>query len=233
MLSDNNYDQLQKFRELEFELLKKFQILTKKNQELSDQLKHQNEYEKKKLQIVEIEHEYELNDRIEKYTKKLASSAKEIEDKNVDIQKLNDKLNKLEINLGQNENLLKNYKEENNRLLETINTLRKQLDAKELEKDALTKKLTETEINLQEKSKLENFSNQLKNELYKKNYEISSRFNNELNVKEELKDNKKNLEKQLDDTINLLINREKELSKHKILIEELKKKMKNKDILLC
>ena len=224
MLSDNNYDQLQKFRELEFELLKKFQILTKKNQELSDQLKHQNEYEKKKLQIVEIEHEYELNDRIEKYTKKLASSAKEIEDKNVDIQKLNDKLNKLEINLGQNENLLKNYKEENNRLLETINTLRKQLDAKELEKDALTKKLTETEINLQEKSKLENFSNQLKNELYKKNYEISSRFNNELNVKEELKDNKKNLEKQLDDTINLLINREKELSKHKILIEELKKK---------
>ena len=88
----------------------------------------------------------------------------------------------------------------------------------------MSKKLKETEENLQEKTKLENFSNQLKNELYKKNVAITTKYNNELATRDEMNDNKKSLEKQLEDTINLLINREKEMNKQKILIEELKKK---------
>jgi hypothetical protein len=81
--------------------------------------------------------------------------------------------------------------EDNERYLDTINSLRKQLENKEAERDAMTKKLSEAEENLQEKAKLENFSNNLKNELYKKNIALSAKFNNELAFREELKDNNK------------------------------------------
>jgi hypothetical protein len=92
----------------------------------------------------------------------------------------------------------------------------------------MTKKLGEVEENLQEKTKLENFSNQLKNELYKKNMALKTKYNNELSVRDELNDNTKSLQKQLEDTLDLLINREKEMNKKNILIEELKKNGMNK-----
>ena len=53
--------------------------------------------------------------------------------------------------------------------------------------------------------------------LYKKNYILSKNYNTEVLVKEELKDNSKILEKQLEDTINLLVNKEKEVNKQKII----------------
>ena len=72
---------------------------------------------------------------------------------------------------------------------------------------------------------MENFSNQLKIELYKKNYELSAKFKKEVSSREELKDTSKNLEKQLEDTINLLINREKEILKNKQIIDDIKQKL--------
>ena len=85
--------------------------------------------------------------------------------------------------------------------------------------------MNELKGNFNEKLKLENFLKNLKSNLYKKNFLLSKKYNTEVLMKEELKDSSKVLEKQLEDTINLLVNREKEINKQKILIEELKKKL--------
>jgi len=68
--------------------------------------------------------------------------------------------------------------------------------------------------------------------LYKKNYVLSKNYNIEILVKEELKDSSKVLEKQLEDTINLLVNKEKEVNKQRILIGELNKKLNNYYLIL-
>ena len=94
----------------------------------------------------------------------------------------------------------------------------------------MTKNLNELEEKYQEKSKLENFSNQLKNELYKKNYELSAKFKKEVSSREELRNTSKTLEKQLEDSINLLINREKEILKNKKTINEFKDKLESSRI---
>ena len=223
-LSDNNYDQLSRFREFEYILQKKMKGITDKNVLLTQQLDEQKEIQARKLNIIENENNLTNQLNIEKYEKMMINYLKEIEEKGTEILRLTEKNNQLEKNLIIKESTLKQYIEDNERYLETINSLKKQVENKELERDQMSKKLRETEENLQEKTKLENFSNQLKNELYKKNIAITTKYNNELATRDEMNDNKKSLEKQLEDTINLLINREKEMNKQKILIEELKKK---------
>jgi hypothetical protein len=223
-LSDNNYDQLSRFRELEYILQKKMKGITDKNILLTQQLDEQKELQARKLNLIENENNLTNQLNVEKYEKMIINYLKEIEEKGTEILRLTEKNNQLEKNLIIKESSLKQYIEDNERYLETINSLKKQVENKELERDQMSKKLRETEENLQEKTKLENFSNQLKNELYKKNVAITTKYNNELATRDEMNDNKKSLEKQLEDTINLLINREKEMNKQKILIEELKKK---------
>ena len=88
-------------------------------------------------------------------------------------------------------------------------------------------KLGELNENFNEKLKLENFLKNLKSNLYKKNFLLSKKYNTEVIMKEELKDSSKVLEKQLEDTINLLINREKEILKNKQIIDEYKQKLEN------
>jgi hypothetical protein len=131
--------------------------------------------------------------------------------------------------LNNNENKLKNYIEENERLTDTLSKLKKQLENREVEKNNINEKLGELKESFNEKIKLENFLKNLKSNLYKKNFLLSKKYNTEVLMKEELKDSSKVLEKQLEDTINLLVNREKEINKQKILIEELKKKLDNQN----
>ena len=95
---------------------------------------------------------------------------------------------------------------------------------KEQEKEELKRKLKESEGILQEKSKLAGFSSKLKNELYIKNVEIMSKFNKQQIENTELKETSKNIEKELDENIRLLANREKEIRKNQILLEEYKEK---------
>ena len=208
-LKDNNYDQLSRFRELEYTLQKKIKGMSDKNTLLTQQLNEQKDNENRKINILENENNLKTQMNLEKFEKSINNYLKEIEEKGTEIVRLNEKNNNLEKNLLIKENTLKQYMEDNERYLDTINSLRKQLENKEAERDAMTKKLSEAEENLQEKAKLENFSNNLKNELYKKNIALSAKFNNELAFREELKDNTKSLEKQLEDIKNLLLNREK------------------------
>lgn len=224
IMTNKEYDHLRKFHEFEYTLQKRFKELENRNEILTNKLTEQEVMEKRRLEIIENEHETEIFDRVDRYNQIISKNEKEIEEKSNEIAKLRDTKLKLEKTIASNESTIKKYKEDNERLLATISNLRVQIDNKESEKDQLTKKLSEIEQVLQEKSKLEGFSNQLKNELYKKNFELSSKFNNEIATKEELKESSKELEKQLEDTILLLINREKEMNKQKILIDELKQK---------
>ena len=224
-LKDDNDSQLIKFKELEFFLKKNVDDLNKKNEKLEKTIQDAKNNEIKKMRLIENEHEYELKLKNEKFNEILQQNQRDIEEKINIISKLNEKIAKLEKTISGNESNIKNYRDENNYLNEAVNKYRAKLDQRELEKDQLTKKLNELEENYQEKSKLENFSNQLKNELYKKNYELSAKFKKEVSSREELKDTTKNLEKQLEDTINLLINREKEIMKNKHIIEEYKEKL--------
>ncbi len=226
-LKNNNYDQLQKFKELEFYLSKKFNDLINSNKKIYDELKIQSSINDKKISIIEVEHEYEINENYEKFRKNILSLENEISKKKDENKKLSDKLEKLEQTSIQDRTNLKHFMEENERLLNIINNLRKQLDLNQQEKESIQLKLKQTEINLQEKSKIEGFSNKLKNELYKKNYEMTARFNSELELKDKLKDGTKKLEDNLENTINILINKEKEIKMQKLLIDDLKKQLEN------
>ena len=224
-LKDDNDNQLIKFKELEFFLKKNVDELNKKNEKLQKNIQEAKNNEIKKLRLIENEHEIELKLKNEKFNDIMLQNQRDIEEKINIISKLNEKISKLEKSIAGNESSIKNYKDENKYLNDAVTKYRAKLDQRELEKDQLTKKLNELEENYQEKSKLENFSNQLKIELYKKNYELSAKFKKEVSSREELKDTSKNLEKQLEDTINLLINREKEILKNKQIIDEYKQKL--------
>ena len=224
-LKNDNDNQLIKFKELEFFLKKNVDELNKKNEKLEKNIEEAKNNEIKKMRLIENEHEAELKLKNEKFNEILRQNQRDIEEKINIISKLNEKIAKLEKSIAGNESNIKNYKDENHYLTDAVQKYRAKLDERELEKDQLTKKLNELEENYQEKSKLENFSNQLKNELYKKNYELSAKFKQEVASREELRDTSKTLEKQLEDTINLLINREKEIMKNKQIIDEFKGKL--------
>ena len=224
IMMNTESDYIKKFKEFEYALKKRCELFANKNELLITKLNEQETTEKRKIDIIETEHEMEIVAQNDRYQKIISKYEKEIEDKSVAINKLKDTNMKLELTITANESNLKKMHEDNERLSDTINKMRNQLDMKESEKETLTKKMTELEQNLQEKMKLEGFSNQLKNELYKKNFELNSKFNDELTTKEELKDSTRVLEKQLEETILLLINREKEMNKMKLTIDELKRK---------
>ena len=221
-LKEDNDNQKNKFKELEFFLTKNVDILNKKNEKLEKNLEEAKNNEIKKMRLIENEHECELELKQKKFEDILQQNQLDLEEKINIISKLKEKIIKLEKSISSNETTLQNYANENQILLENVNKLRAKLDKKETEKENLAKNLNELEENYQKKSKLENFSNQLKNELYKKNYELSAKFQTEVQSREELSNTTKALEKQLEETINLLINREKELHKNKAIIEQCK-----------
>ena len=179
------------------------------------------------MRLIENEHENELELKKRKFEEILQQNQNELEEKINIISKLNEKILKLEKSISGNESNIKNYIDENRFLLDNVNKYRAKLDKRELEKDDLSKKLNELEEDFQKKSKLENFSNQLKNELYKKNYELSAKFQSELQSREELTNTSKALERQLEETINLLINREREIYKNKQIIEKCKEDLES------
>ena len=222
---DNNYTQLTKFRVLEFHLKNNVEDLEKKNKILESKLTEGKSIEERKLKIIENEHDYEMQKKIEETNAIIKRNNEELEYKINKIKKLNEKISELEYILNNNESKLKNHIEENERLNDTLIKLKNQLQNTDEDKTNINKKLSELQDNFNEKVKFENFLDNLKSNLYKKNYVLSKNYNTEILVKEDLKDSSKILEKQLEDTINLLVNKEKEVNKQKILITELNKKL--------
>ena len=226
---DNNYTQLTKFRVLEFHLKNNVEDLEQKNKILEKKINEEKNIEERKLKIIENEHDYEVYKKIELSNAVIKRNNEELENKINKIKKLNEKISELEYALNSNENKLKNKIEENERLTDTLSKLKNQLQNTDEDKTSINQKLLELQNNFGEKIKLENFLNNLKTNLYKKNYILTKNYNTEVLVKEDLKDSSKILEKQLEDTINLLVNKEKEVNKQKILISELNKKLNSQN----
>ena len=226
---DNNFTQLTKFRVLEFHLKNNVSDMEQRNKILEKKINEEKEIEERKLKIIENEHDYEVYKKLEENNKIMKPNNEELENKKNKINKLNEKISELEYILNNNENKLKNQIEENERLTDTLSKLKNQLQNTNEDKTNINKKLLELQNNFNEKIKLENFLNNLKTNLYKKNYVLSKNYNTEVLVKEDLKDSSKILEKQLEDTINLLVNKEKEVSKQRILIGELNKKLNSQN----
>ena len=226
---DNNFTQLTKFRVLEFHLKNNVSDMEQRNKILEKKINEEKEIEERKLKIIENEHDYEVYKKLEENNKIMKLNNEELENKKNKINKLNEKISELEYILNNNENKLKNQIEENERLTDTLSKLKNQLQNTNEDKTNINKKLLELQNNFNEKIKLENFLNNLKTNLYKKNYVLSKNYNTEVLVKEDLKDSSKILEKQLEDTINLLVNKEKEVSKQRILIGELNKKLNSQN----
>ena len=226
---DNNYTQLTKFRVLEFHLKNNVEDLEQKNKILESKINEGKSIEERKLKIIENEHDYEMQKKIEENNIIIKRNNEDLENKINKIKKLNEKISELEYILNNNESKLKLHIEENERLNDTLSKLKNQLQNTVEDKKNMNSKLLELQNNFYEKTKLENFLNNLKTNLYKKNYILSKNYNTEVLVKEELKDSSKILEKQLEDTINLLVNKEKDVNKQKILITELNKKLNSQN----
>ena len=170
------------------------------------------------------EHEQEINYKNEEFENVISKLEKERLLNQGEISSLTNDKKKLDNELHICERELKKKSEEIKRHIETIHTLRKENERKEMEKEEIKKKLKEIESMLQEKSKLAGFSSKLKNELYIKNVEIMSKFNKQQNENAELRKISKNTEKQLDNNIKLLNNKKEEVNKKETKLEEYKNK---------
>jgi hypothetical protein len=219
---DEGYEK--KFREIDAELRNKFEEIKNNNDKLSNELTLRQKLEEYKFIHLDQEHEQEINYKNEKFETEIAKMEKERLVNQGEISTLNNDKKKLlnELNICENE--IKKKNEEIKRYQETIQNLREANEMKENEKEELKKKLKSSESKLQEKSILANFSSSLKNELYKKNTEILSIFNKQQVENGELKETSKNIERELDENIRLLQNREKEIKKNQLLLEEYKEK---------
>jgi len=219
---DQEYEK--KFKDFELELRKKFEELKSNNDKLVEELHQREKLEELKFVHLDQEHEQEIAYKIENYEKVLA------QEKNIKIMNQNEILSlkdqkiKLEQEKTEKENTIKKFSDELERQIFSNQNLKKIIEQKEKDTEDLKKKLKKSEEVLQEKSTLANFSNKLRNELYKKNNEIMSNFNQQQGDISELKTNNKSMEKELEEAMRLLENYEKEVAKQKILIDELKYK---------
>ena len=213
-----------KFKEIDKELRKEFEKIKNDNEKLTNDLKMRQKMEEYKFIHLDQEHEQEINDKNEEFENVISKLEKERLINQGEISSLANDKKKLDNELHSCERELKKKAEEIKRHIETIHTLRKENEKKEMEKEEIKKKLKEIESMLQEKSKLAGFSSKLKNELYIKNVEIMSKFNKQQNENAELRKISKNTEKQLDNNIKLLNDKKEEVNKKETQLEEYKNK---------
>ena len=202
-----------KFKEIDKELRKEFEKIKNENEKLTNDLKTRQKMEEYRFIHLDREHEQEINDKNAEFENVISKLDKERVLNQGEISSLTNDKKKLDNELKICEKELEKRGEEIKRHIETIHSLRKENEKKEVEKETIKKKLKEIESNLQEKRKLAGFSSKLKNELYIKNVEIMAKFNKQQNENVELKKISKNTEKQLDNNIKLLNDKKEEVSK--------------------
>ena len=213
-----------KFKEIDKELRKEFEKIKNENEKLTNDLKTRQKMEEYRFIHLDREHEQEINDKNAEFENVISKLDKERVLNQGEISSLTNDKKKLDNELKICEKELEKRGEEIKRHIETIHSLRKENEKKEVEKETIKKKLKEIESNLQEKRKLAGFSSKLKNELYIKNVEIMAKFNKQQNENVELKKISKNTEKQLDNNIKLLNDKKEEVSKKESQLEEYKNK---------
>ena len=174
------------------------------------------------IKAIDFENELEKNIFIEKQNLKEKNLEKIIDTQSYEITKLKDLKMKLEEDSNKKEREIKLLNEKNEYLIKLVSLLKSNLNKASNEREDFIKKTQELEKKIQEIEKVEKYSHKLKNEMYKKNIEISS-----LARKTEIQNEKfTNENKQLIKTVNLTLTQidtiEKEKNKLEILINNLK-----------
>jgi len=224
-LAKKDEDFIKKMAELEAIMKKKFQEYTDINDELKKELEKRQKDEEEKFNHLDKEHEQEIAYKQEKYeiqiaelTNKIHEYTKKLDDNIAEIKKKDDIIQEKE----------NTKKALNEKIAEmTLNNIsaRKALEEKDREFSNLKERLNENEKTFQVEKKISGFASKLKNELYRKNNEISGKCNKQQADINELKINSQNTEKELEESLRLLENYEKEGKKQKALINELQKKI--------
>ena len=190
----------------------------KLNENISDLKKEQNQI----IKEIDFENELQKNKFMEKQNLKEKNLEKIIDSQSYEITKLKDLKMKLEEDSNNKEREIKLLNEKNEYIMKLISILKANLNKASSEREDFIKKTQELEKKIQEIEKVEKYSHKLKNEMYKKNIEISS-----LARKTEIQNEKfTNENKQLIKTVNLTLTQidtiEKEKNKLEILINNLK-----------
>ncbi len=224
-LQKKDEDFIKKMAELENIMKKKFQEYTEINETLKQELEKRQKDEEEKFNHLDKEHEQEIGYKQEKYElqiteliNKIHEYAKKLDDNIAEIKKKDDIIQ-------EKENTKKALNEKIVELTGNLNTARKNLEDKDKEFSNLKERLNENEKTFQVEKKISGFASKLKNELYRKNNEISGKCNKQQADINELKINSQNTEKELEESLRLLENYEKESKKQKALINELQKKI--------
>jgi len=223
-------DFLKKMSELEAIMKKKFQEYTEINDDLKRELEKRQKDEEEKFNHLDKEHEQEIGYKQEKYeiqiaelTNKIHEYIKKLDDNIAEIKKKDDIIQEKD---NQKKALMEKIADQNLMLT----SQRKVLEEKDKEFSNLKDRLNENEKTFQVEKKTSGFASKLKNELYKKNIEISGKCNKQQADINELKINTQNTEKELEESLRLLENYEKEGKKQRALINELQKKLESENL---
>ena len=212
----------ERFLVLEKELKKEVNSIIKEKEKLNENISDLKKEQNQVIKAIDFENELEKNIFIEKQNLKEKNLEKIIDTQSYEITKLKDLKMKLEEDSNKKEREIKLLNEKNEYLIKLVSLLKSNLNKASNEREDFIKKTQELEKKIQEIEKVEKYSHKLKNEMYKKNIEISS-----LARKTEIQNEKyANENKQLIHTVNLSLTQidsiEKEKNKLEILINNYK-----------
>ena len=212
----------EKFHLLEKTLKSKLENYIENNNKLSKDLENFKKEKLSEIKIIEIENEIEKNLFLKNQDENNENYQFKIEEQNLEIIRLKDIIKKLEDSLNEKtkENIFLNEKCEN--FQNVISIIKNNLNHVSIEKENLIKKITELEKNIQQKEILSGYSNSLKNELYKKNTELTKFFKQIQQNNNDLIINNQNLEKNIEKSITKIFDSEHQKKKQEIYIKSIK-----------
>ena len=221
-LKKKNKEFREKFHLLEKTLKSKLENILENKNKLSKDLENIKNEKITEIKIIERENEIEKNILLNNQDENNENYEFKIEEQNSEIIKLKDIIKKLEDSLNEKtkENNILNEKCENYQNI--ISIIKNNLNHVNIEKENLIKKISDLEKNIQQKEILNNYSNSLKNELYKKNTEITKFYKQIQNENNDLILNNHTLEKNIEKSISKIFDSENEKKKQEIYLKSIK-----------
>ena len=219
----------QKTKEYEFRFKKLQQELKSRVKEIEnekDALNYSLENLKKEKEMnlikVDEEHELERNILLKHQEDKNDDYEFKLENQHYELLRLKDHKKKIEEDLSNKEKEIKILGDKVDNLQNLISVLKENIEKKDNEKEKLVMRLNEYEKLLQEKEKLGGFTNKLKNELYRKNIEVTAKCKKYESENEFFISKTKKMEKSISNTVIQVQNNEREKDQLKLMIEGLK-----------
>lgn len=216
-----------KFKKLQQDLKSKVREIESQKENLQKNLDDLHKEKEINLIRIDEEHELERNVLLHEQEKKVDDYEFELENQHYEIIRLKDHKKKIEEDLSNKEKDIKVLNDKIDSMQNLISVLKDSIEKKDSEKEKLVNRITEVERMLQEKEKLGAFTNKLKNELYRKNVEITAKYKSAESENEFFISSTKKMEKSINNTVVQVKNVEREKQQLKIMIEGLKSENEN------